>query len=132
MKKGIISGVWDLCHAGHILAFKEAKKHCDYLVVLLNVDPHGYKPGKSKPIETLVERLIRLEGCKYVDKVIPYYSEEESLELIKKEKPDVRFLGDDWKGREYGGFDFNIKTIFINRDHGFSSSNLRERIKNAI
>jgi len=132
MTKGIITGVWDLLHAGHVLAFKEAKQHCDFLIVGLNVDPHDYKVGKNRPIETQEERTIRLEGCKYVDKIIPYFSEEESLEIIKRENPDIRFIGDDWKGKQYGGHDMNIKTIFINRDHGFSSSSLRDRIKNAI
>ena len=132
MVRGIITGVWDLLHAGHVLAFKEAKEHCDYLIVGLNVTPHGYKVGKNKPIETLEERMIRLESCKYVDEIFTYYSEEESLEKMKELNCDVRFHGDDWKDKPFTGHEMDIKNIFINRDHGYSSSSLRERIKNAI
>lgn len=126
--KGFITGVWDLCHAGHLLAFKQAKEHCNYLVVGLNVTPRGYKIDKKKPIESLEERMVRLESCKYIDKIIPYYSEEESMEILKKENPDIRFLGDDWKDKEYRGYNLGIKTIFIDRSHGYSSTNLKKRI----
>ena len=67
MKKGFTCGAFDLCHAGHMLMFKEAKEHCDYLVVGLQDDPsvttaeyRGKK--KNKPIMSLAERRIILEG----------------------------------------------------------------------
>ena len=32
---GVTAGAFDLCHAGHVLMFKEVKKKCDFLIVLL-------------------------------------------------------------------------------------------------
>ena len=47
MKIGFICSAFDLLHAGHILALKEAKEHCDYLIVGLHVDPSKERKGKN-------------------------------------------------------------------------------------
>src|SRR3989344_2617280 len=94
---GFTCGAMDLLHAGHVLMLKECKEQCDYLIVGLQTDPTIDRPEKSKPIETLTERKIRLEGCKYVDKIVIYNTEKDLDKLLKKLKPDVRFVGADWK-----------------------------------
>ena len=90
MIKGITSGAMDLLHAGHVLMLKECKENCDYLIVALHVDPSIERSWKNKPIETLEERKIRLEGCKYVDEIVVYNTEEDLRNLLIKIKPDVR------------------------------------------
>ncbi|MDP2788677.1 MAG: adenylyltransferase/cytidyltransferase family protein [bacterium] len=133
--RGFTCGAMDLLHAGHVLMLKECRSQCDYLIVGLQKDPsetpleyRGKK--KNKPIETLEERKIRLEGCKYVDEIITYSTEEDLYKLLQKLKPDVRFVGADWKGKHYTGYDLPIRMVFNTRDHNFSTSSLRERIKN--
>ena len=61
---------FDLLHAGHILMLAECKQICDYLIVGLQTDPTIDRPEKNKPIQSVVERFIQLESCKYVDEVI--------------------------------------------------------------
>ena len=39
MIKGVIAGAFDIYHPGYVQAFKEAKEHCDVLVVMLHTDP---------------------------------------------------------------------------------------------
>ena len=129
MTKGFTCGAFDLLHAGHLLMLKEVREQCDFLVVGLQSDPSIDRPDKHKPIETLEERKIRLEACKYVDQIIIYNTEADLYELLKELKPDVRFLGADWEGRHFTGDDLPIKIIFNSRGHNLSSSNLRERIK---
>lgn len=53
---------------------------------------------------------------------------KELYELLKKIKPDVRFLGDDYIGKEINGGDLNIKIIYINRKHGWSSTKFKQLI----
>ncbi len=130
MKKGFTCGSFDLLHAGHILMLKEIRQQCDHLVVGLQSDPTIDRPDKSKPIETLEERMIRLDGCKYVDEVIVYNTEKELYELLKNINPDVRFIGTDWEGKSFTGDDLPIKVIFNSRGHNYSSTNLRKRIQN--
>lgn len=131
MKKGFTCGALDLLHAGHLLMLKECRDQCDYLIVGLHTDPTLDRPWKNKPIETVEERKIRLEGCKYVDEIVLYDTEADLVNLLKELKPDVRFVGADWKDKHFTGDDLDIKVIFNPRDHDFSSSNLRMRIKNA-
>ncbi|MFA6257819.1 MAG: adenylyltransferase/cytidyltransferase family protein [Candidatus Paceibacterota bacterium] len=126
---GFTCGAMDLLHAGHILMLKECKEQCDYLIVGLQIDPSIDRP-KNKPIETLEERKIRLEGCKYIDEIVIYDTEVGLYHLLKKLKPDVRFMGVDWKNKPNYSRDrlLDIKIIYNSRDHSYSSSDLRKRI----
>jgi glycerol-3-phosphate cytidylyltransferase len=125
---GFTCGAFDITHAGHYLMFKEIKRKCDYLVVGLQTDPSIDREYKNKPVQSLKERLIQLESCRYIDKVVTYTTEDDLIKLLKKLKPDVRFLGADWKGKDFTGKELPIKVVFNKRDHNYSSSNLRNRI----
>ena len=75
MTTGITFGIFDLLHAGHVMMLEEAKRQCDYLIVGLNIDPASADPSKNTPTQSIVERYIQLEGCRYVDEIIPYETE---------------------------------------------------------
>ncbi|MDO8552789.1 MAG: adenylyltransferase/cytidyltransferase family protein [bacterium] len=135
-KVGITAGAFDLCHAGHMIVFKEAKMVCDYLIVALQDDPsdttsdyRGKK--KNKPIMSLEERKMILEGIRYVDEVIVYHSEEDLHELLVSLKPDIRIIGIDWKGKKYTGYELPIEMHYNSRSHDFSTSALRKRVYEA-
>lgn len=125
---GFTAGAFDLTHAGHYLMFKESKENCDYLIVALQTDPTIDRPEKNKPVQTLEERKIQLEACKYIDEIIVYDTEADLYELLKKLTPDIRFVGIDHKGKPFTGDELPIKIFWNTRDHGYSSSKLRERI----
>ena len=136
MKKGFTCSSFDLLHAGHYLMLKDSKNQCDYLIVGLQTDPTldlNYRMStdnkqKNKPVQDFEERKIQIEGCRYVDEVIEYSTENELYELIKKIKPDIRILGSDWEGKEYTGKNLNIPIHWHKRDHEYSTSNLRKRV----
>lgn len=128
MIKGFTCGSFDLLHPGHLLMLEEIRAQCDYLIVGLQTDPSLDRPEKHKPLETIEERLIRLKSCKYVDEILIYETEADLYELLKKLKPDVRFLGEDWRGKKFTGYDLPIRIVINSRDHNYSSSNLRKRI----
>ena len=131
MIRGIICGAMDLLHAGQVLALKECKSQCDWLIVALHTDPSIDRPlTKNKPIESVEERIIRLEGCKYVDEIVLYDTEAEGLELLKRLKPDIRFIGADWKGKHFPGDDL-FNPVYISRNHNYGSARLRKRIREA-
>lgn len=122
-KIGFTASSFDLLHAGHVLMLQECKSQCDTLVVGFNRFPKG-----KDFVQSPEERLIQLEAIKYVDEIIEYNTEEELLEILQRIKPDVRFLGDDYKGRnDYTGAELNIPIFYNNRDHGYSTSELKER-----
>ncbi len=129
---GFTCGAMDLLHAGHVLMLEECKSHCDYLIVGLQNDP-SIERIKNKPIQSLPERYFQLNACKYVDEIIPYNTENELLQILQSIKYDIRFIGNDWKGLEFTGHDLKLhkdKIFFTKREHSFSSSDLRSRIKN--
>lgn len=121
----------DLLHSGHIAMLEEARSQCDYLIVGLHTDPKIDRPEKNRPIQTTYERFIQLKGCKFVDEIIPYDTEEDLLNLLQMTKPDVRFIGEDYRGRSFTGNELDIPIIYTRRRHNFSTSNLRKRIENA-
>ena len=135
-KVGITASAFDLCHAGHVLMLQEAKTVCDYLIIALQDDPSqtdaSYRgKAKNKPIMSLEERRIILESIRYVDEIVTYSSEEELYELLVSLKPDIRIIGADWKGKQYTGYDLPIEMYFNSRNHGYSTTELRERIYQA-
>lgn len=138
IKIGFTCSCFDLLHTGHYLMLKDAREQCDFLIVGLQTDPTLDKQyrietnGKNKniPIQSWEERLIQIEGCKYVDAVVKYSTEDDLYELIKKINPDIRILGSDWKGKKYTGYDLDINIHWHTRNHDYSTSNLRKRIFN--
>ena len=126
---GFTCSCFDLLHAGHMLMLKDAKEQCDYLVVGLQTDPTIDRPSlKNNPIQSLKEREIILEGNKYIDEIVIYSSEKELYELLKKIKPDIRILGSDYINKDFTGKNLNIKIYYHNRNHNYSTTNLRKRI----
>lgn len=97
MRVGIVTGAFDILHAGHIHFLKRARKQCDYLIVALHADPSLERSDKNKPIESILERQIKLNACKWVDLTV-IYEKEDDLKIISKYfKIDIRFLGSDYK-----------------------------------
>jgi len=135
-KVGFTCSTFDLFHAGHYLMLKDAKDQCDILIVGLQTDPtldEEYRmetggKNKNKPIQSFEERKIQIEGCRYVDHVIPYSTEEDLQKLLKELNPNIRILGSDWKGKQYTGHELQIPIYWHNRDHDYSTSNLRKRV----
>ena len=131
MRKGFVASSFDLIHPGYILMFQDAKTVCDYLVCGLHSDPTIDRPSKNKPVSTLKERMIVLQSIKYVDEVVVYNTESELYELLKRIKPDVRILGSDYVGKRFTGDDLDIHIHWHNRNHDWSTTNLKRRIKEA-
>jgi len=130
MKTGIIAGNFDIIHPGYVAMFKECKDNCDRFVVLLHSDPSIERPNKLKPILSTEERVEMLKCFRQIDDVLTYNLESELHELIILLKPNIRFLGDDYKEKDYTGKDLNIPVHWIGRDHGWSTTKFKLQITN--
>jgi len=129
-KIGFTCSCFDLLHAGHILMLKDAKAQCDKLIVGLQTDPTIDRPEKNKPIQSLEERRIQLEAVKYVDEIREYSTEAELRDMLVEIWPDVRILGSDYLTKnDFTGCSYNIPIYYHERNHDYSSSSLREKIK---
>ena len=133
MKVGFTASSFDLFHSGHVAMLKEARANCDYMIVGLQTDPTIDRPNKNKPIQSVFERYVQLEGCKYIDEIIPYESEKDLTDIFLTYGIDIRFIGEEYKDKDFTAkqicVDKNIKIHYNKRQHSFSTTNLRKRIK---
>lgn len=133
MKVGITFSAFDLLHAGHITMLEEAKRQCDYLIAALQTDPTIDRPEKNRPTQSVVERYIQLKGCRFVDEIVPYATEQDLEDILRSFKIDVRIIGDEYKDKNFTGRSYceekGIVLYFNVRDHRFSSSSLRKEVK---
>ena len=125
---GFTCGAFDLLHTGHALMLEECKEHCDYLIVGVQSDPSLDRSTKNRPIQDWDERITMVKSIRWVDEIITYDTEADLRSLLIRINPDVRIVGADWKGREFTGHDLPIRVVFNRREHGYSTSNLRERV----
>lgn len=125
---GVLAGSFDLIHPGYIRMFKEAKNYCNQLVVLLHEDP-SLENSKKFPVHSVEERIEILSAIKYIDDVVTYKTEWGLKNFLDFYRPDVRFLGSDYKDKEYTGKLLDIPIVWIDRSHGYSTTKLKDLIK---
>lgn len=128
---GFTCSCFDLFHAGHVMMLKEAKEQCDYLIAGLQIDPTLDRPEKNKPIQSVLERFIQVEGCRYVDQIIPYSTEKDLIDLLTSQKIDVRIIGEEYRNKPFTGYQLPMEIYYNSRNHSFSTSELRSRIEEA-
>jgi glycerol-3-phosphate cytidylyltransferase len=133
MKIGFNCSAFDLLHTGHVTMLKKEKELCDYLKVALQVDPTIDRPGiKNKPIQSVYERYVQLQACRYVDEILVYETEQDLLNLLMTQDIHIRFLGDEYREKNYTGkqycMDHGIELYYHPRRHPYSSTELRNRV----
>ena len=133
MKVGFNCSSFDLFHAGHVTMLKMEKELCDHLKVALQVDPTIDRPGiKNKPVQSVYERYVQLQACKYVDEILVYETEEDLINLMKSQTIHIRFLSEEYKDRDFTGkqycIDNNIEIHYHLRRHQYSTTELRNRV----
>ena len=109
------------------------KELCDYLIVALQVDPTIDRPGvKNKPIQSVYERYVQLQACKYVDEILVYETEYDLLQLLMTQTIHIRFLSEEYLNRDFTGKQYcinnGIEIHYHKRHHNYSSSELRDRV----
>jgi len=129
---GMIAGNFDIIHMGYIYMFDECTDHCDHLIVFLHDDPSVERKNKLKPIHTITERKRMLASFNQIQEIVPYCTEAELYTLISSRKIDIRFLGDDYRNKDFTGKDLNIPIHYLDRSHGWSTTKFKQLIANSI
>jgi len=129
MKTGFTCSCFDLFHAGHIMMLKEAKSKCDYLIVGLQTDPTIDRPEKNKPIQSVFERFVQLEACKYVYEIVVNATEKDLLDILHSYPINIRIIGAEYKEKDFTGKDLeHVEMYYNSRKHSFSTTELRKRV----
>ena len=126
--KGIIAGAFDLIHPGYVRMFNECRMHCNHLTVALHENPSLERSNKISPVHSIEERREILHSLRHVDSVVVYQTEDQFHNYLKSGNYDVRFLGNDYSDGSYTGRDIDIKIVFIDRSHSYSTTELKRKI----
>jgi len=86
--------VADLFHYGHVNFLRQASTYGDFLLVGVHAD-EMVESYKRTPILKMEERIASVEGCRYVDEVVPNAPLEITREWIEKHNIDLILHGDD-------------------------------------
>jgi glycerol-3-phosphate cytidylyltransferase len=127
---GITAGAFDLFHAGHVLMLKDASNQCDHLIVALQTDPSIDRKEKNKPVQSMYERFVQVDACKYVDEIIPYETEDDLYALIMNNNIDLRIIGNEYRNEDFTAREVGLEIYYNARNHQWSTTELRERILN--
>ena len=124
---GFVNGCFDVLHMGHIELLKYAKSQCDYLIVATDTDEKiRAAKGPNRPFNKLEDRIGMLGAIKYVDDVKSFASRQELENLLILIKPDVMFVGSDYKGKHVVGSESAKKLIIFERIDGYSTTKILE------
>lgn len=133
---GLITGVFDILHVGHLEFFRFAKAHADVLVVgAENDESVRLSKGKDRPVNTLSKRLDLLSELENVDLVFPILTEVDFKTsaankfldtLAKKIAPDFIFANPSvdkyWKNKERRAKLIKARLIKDNRPRTIEST----------
>lgn len=134
-------GSFDLLHWGHIKFLERCKDFAGQdgqVIVSLNTDEF-IKEYKGKGlVMNYAERKAVLEGCRWVDSVIPNVGGADSTIAIELAQPDLIVVGSDWARRDYYaqmGFtqdwldERGIGLCYIPYTQGISSTDIKTRLR---
>lgn len=131
---GFTAGAFDMFHIGHLNLIKNAKAKCDYLIVGVNTDTLVASYKNRKVIIPLEERMQIISALKYVDEV-EVVDTLDKVEMWKRKKFDVVFIGDDWKGTERWNEteialrrNCGVNVVYLPYTKGTTSTLLREKL----
>ena len=127
MVKGIYPGAFDLLHPGHLFALDWASKQCDHLTAAINIDPTCDNPKKEKPLESDIDRFVRLLSCKFVDNVTYYEGEKELEALYRFGDYDIAFISIEHEKSFTPTH--KVKPVFVPKLSKHSSTRLRKKIR---
>lgn len=131
---GYTQGTFDMFHIGHLNLIRNAKMHCDYLIVGVNADVLVESYKHKKPIVPLEERAEIVRAIRYVDQVI-ITDTLDKREIWNKIRFDEIYIGDDWKGNERWEKtgkqmeELGARLVYLPYTKDTSSTMLREKLK---
>jgi glycerol-3-phosphate cytidylyltransferase len=126
--RGIIAGAFDLIHPGYVRMFNECRLYCNHLTIALHENPSLERPSKIPPVHSIEERKEILCSLRHVDDIVIYQTENQFHDYLKSGKYDIRFLGNDYCDGSYTGKDIDIKIVFVDRSHNYSTTELKKKI----
>ncbi len=132
-KCGFTVGTFDLFHVGHLNLFRQAKEHCERLIVGVHSDEWVMHCKNRPTVIPYEDRAAIVAAIRYVDQVVKNETRSK-IEAWEKYHFDVAFIGDDWKGTEvWNKIEADLKqrgcdVIYLPYTQGISTTQLRKQL----
>lgn len=130
---GYTTGVFDMFHVGHLNILKNAKAHCDYLIVGVSTDELVQHEKNKLPIIPFEDRCAIVSAIKFVDQVVPQ-TDKDKFAAWEKYRFHKMFVGSDWKGTpQWDAYEVQfapvgIEIVYFDHTEGISSTILRDKL----
>ena len=129
-KKIFISGCFDILHVGHLKLLHKANSLGKKIYLGIDSDKRVKKSkGIDRPINNEKDRLNMIQNLRIVKSAKIFNSDQGLINLIKKIKPDILMLGDDWKNKKIIGKDLVKTIVFFKRINKYSRKKIINKIK---
>lgn len=134
---GYTQGTFDMFHVGHLNIIRNAKAHCDYLIVGVNADELVQSYKNKAPVISAEDRASILRSLREVDECI-VVDTLDKVEMATKIPFEVIFIGSDWEGNDRWTKTkddlarLGIDVVFLPHTDGVSSTMLRPQINNRV
>ena len=131
---GYTTGVFDLFHIGHLNIIRQAKEHCDWLIVGVSTDELVISTKNKRPVIPYRDRAAIVSALKYVDEVVPQENKDKYAAWEKYHFQKM-FVGSDWRGTpEWDRWEtvfapLNVQIVYFPYTVGISSTILSNIIK---
>jgi hypothetical protein len=66
-----------------------------------------------------------------VDQIVPYATEKELMDILTSHHIDVRIIGEEYRDKQFTGYNLPMGVYFNSRQHSFSTTELRQRVLQA-
>ena len=125
MKVVWTNGCFDVLHRGHIELFKYAKSLGDYLVVGIDTDERVRSAkGKTRPFNTIEDRVVMLESIKYIDEIRVFDHDDELDTQVLLSDATIMVVGSDYKNKKVIGSRHVQEVKFFDRIEGYSTTKI--------
>lgn len=134
-KTGLLMGVFDLFHIGHLNLIKRAAERCEYLRVAVLSDELAKEYKGQYPVIPEQERAELLRAVRYVDEVVIIEDTPSRLAEYDRRPFECFFSGDDYEGNDYWKWEkeelnkLGADICFFPYTKSRSSTDIRNRIK---
>jgi glycerol-3-phosphate cytidylyltransferase len=134
-KVGLIAGIFDMYHVGHLDIMRQAKDLCEYLIVAVGTDEFTLSRKNHFPIIPFEERCQIVQAIRYVDEVVPE-TNLDKVEAYNMYHFNVMIAGNDHENEPLyieaarKLKEFGVDTIYIPRIYKTSSTLLRNILIN--
>lgn len=122
-----VNGTFDVLHVGHLSLLEFAKSFGEVRVGVDTDERVKEKKGKSRPCNTLRDRMSFLTHLRSVDSVVHFGSDDELRQRIREWKPDLMVIGDDYDLNTIVGVELIPRVEFFAKIPGHSTTSILKR-----